>query len=58
MLIPGHSSNVSALAPARVVTVSLAHASTEYTVNAIETNIQRAYGSNVANGAERSMDEC
>jgi len=38
---PGHCSNVSALASARFVTISLAHALTAYTVSAIETKIKR-----------------
>ena len=38
---PGHSSNASALASARFVTISLAHALTRFTVNAIETKIKR-----------------
>ena len=38
---PGHCSNVSALASARFVTISLAHALTRYTVSAIETKIKR-----------------
>ena len=41
MPLTGHSSNVSALASARFVTISLAHALTGYTVNAIETKIKR-----------------
>jgi len=41
MPLHGHSSNVSALASARFVTISLAHALTGYTVNAIETKINR-----------------
>jgi hypothetical protein len=41
MPLPGHSNNGSALASARFVTISLAHALTGYTVNAIETKINR-----------------